>query len=113
MTVPCNQICKYFSSKLNHKAAKKLMTKFASAECNKIFCPSCISYWEFKMRATHEGPDEVSHYELPHLDIYCLQIQDFHFWLFSSPEHKVLMVSYCDQSKSVVLRLSSIINYLH
>ena len=29
--------------------------------------------------------------------------------LFSSPEHEVLMVSYCDQSMSVVRRLSSTI----
>ena len=29
--------------------------------------------------------------------------------VFSSPEHKVLMVSYCDQSMSVVRRSSSTI----
>ena len=29
--------------------------------------------------------------------------------LFSSPEHEVLMVSYCDQSMSVVRRPSSVI----
>ena len=29
--------------------------------------------------------------------------------IFSSPEHEVLMVSYCDQSLSVVRRLSSTI----
>ena len=88
------------------------MTKFASAKCNKLFCPSCLSYWEFKKRANHEGPDEAVHYELPHLDIYCLQILDFHFWLFSSPEQEVVMVSYCDQSMSVVHGWSSVINNL-
>ena len=32
--------------------------------------------------------------------------------LFSSPEHKVLMVSYCDQSMSAVRRASCVINNL-
>ena len=30
-----------------------------------------------------------------------------HLWFFSSPEHEVLMVSYCDQSLSVVRALST------
>ena len=33
----------------------------------------------------------------------------FFFLLFSSPEHEVLMVSYCDQSMSVVRRASSVV----
>ena len=32
--------------------------------------------------------------------------------IFSSPEHEVLMVSYCDQSMSVVRRASSVVNNL-
>ena len=32
--------------------------------------------------------------------------------LVSSPEHEVLMVSYCDQSMSVVRRPSSVVNNL-
>ena len=32
--------------------------------------------------------------------------------LFSSPEHEVLMVSYCDQSLSVVRRVSCAVNNL-
>ena len=32
--------------------------------------------------------------------------------IFSSPEHEVLMVSYCDQSMSVVRRPSSVVNNL-
>ena len=32
--------------------------------------------------------------------------------IFSSPEHKVLMVSYCDQSMSVVRRASCVVNNL-
>ena len=31
-------------------------------------------------------------------------------WLFSSPEHEVLMVSYCDQSMSVVRRQQFVLN---
>ena len=33
-------------------------------------------------------------------------------FLFSSPEHEVLMVSYCDQSMSVILRPSCVVNNL-
>ena len=32
--------------------------------------------------------------------------------LFSSPEHEVLMVSYCDSAVSVVRRASSVVNFL-
>ena len=32
--------------------------------------------------------------------------------VFSSPEHEVLMVSYCDQSMSVVRRASFVVNNL-
>ena len=32
--------------------------------------------------------------------------------LFSSPEHEALMVSYCDQSMSVVRRVSCVVNNL-
>ena len=32
--------------------------------------------------------------------------------IVSSPEHEVLMVSYCDQSMSVVRRASSVVNNL-
>jgi len=28
----------------------------------------------------------------------------FHYFIFNSPEHKVLRVSYCDRSLSVVVR---------
>ena len=31
---------------------------------------------------------------------------------FSSPEHEVLMVSYCDQSLSLVRRVSCVVNNL-
>ena len=33
-------------------------------------------------------------------------------FIFSSPEHEVLMVSYCDQSMSVVRRVSCVVNNL-
>jgi len=33
---------------------------------------------------------------------------NFNFLVFSSPEHKVLRVSYCDRSLSVVRRASSV-----
>ena len=32
--------------------------------------------------------------------------------IFSSPEHEVLMVSYCDRAVSVVSRASSVVNFL-
>ena len=38
--------------------------------------------------------------------------QDEQFHLFSSPEHEVLMVSYCDRAVSVVRRASSVVNFL-
>ena len=41
--------------------------------------------------------------------MYCLLIDTFlniNVTIFSSPEHEVLMVSYCDQSLSVVRALS-------
>ena len=34
------------------------------------------------------------------------------FSFFSSPEHKVLMVSYCDRAVSGVRRASSVVNFL-
>ena len=34
------------------------------------------------------------------------------FYLFSSPEHEVLMVSYCDRAVSGVRRASSVVNFL-
>ena len=33
-------------------------------------------------------------------------------WVFSSPEHEVLMVSYWDSAVSVVRRASSVVNFL-
>ena len=39
-----------------------------------------LSYWEFKdYWANCVNPEEVAHYEPPHLDLYCLQIQLFSF----------------------------------
>jgi len=40
-------------------------------------------------------------------------IQFIHkLFIFSSPEHKVLMVSYCDRALSVVRRASSVVRKL-
>ena len=46
------------------------MTEFASAEL-KMFCVRCIIK---EKRADNVDPDAAAHYELPHLDLHCLQI---------------------------------------
>ena len=72
----------------NSFTTKKQMTKFSSANFQKICNPSYISYWEFKdHRANSVDLDEVAHDEPPHQDLYCLQIQ-----LFWSVLVKELMV---------------------
>ena len=42
---------------------------------------------------------------------HCLAVSE-RVHIFSSPEHEVLMVSYCDQSMSVVSRPSCVVNNL-
>ena len=36
---------------------------------------------------------------------YCVEVNGG--WVFSSPEHEVLMMSYCDQSLSIIRALST------
>ena len=44
----------------------------------KNYFVQAIIYWDFKdQRANSVDPDEAAHYELPHLDLHCLQIEIF------------------------------------
>ena len=60
---------------------QKQTTKFSSASFKKKLLSSSyrdILYWEFKAyRAISVDLDEVAHYEPPHQDLRCLQIQLF------------------------------------
>ena len=68
-------------------STEKQMTKYSSANFQKMWSPSYISYREFKdLRANSVDLDEVAHYELPHQDLCCLQCQ-----LFSSLALKELL----------------------
>ena len=46
------------------------------------------------------------------VELSCGAIERSQYVFFSSPEHEVLMVSYCDQSMSVVRRASFVVNNL-
>ena len=53
-------------------------TKFPSAKLKKKCFVQTVSYPEFKhLRANCVDLDEVAHYEPPHQDPHCLQIQLF------------------------------------
>ena len=56
-------------------------------------CDSSSSWWNVVCRPRFWGP------RLHHCQV--------HYCVFSSPEHKVLMVSYCDRALSVVVRRPS------
>ena len=53
------------------------------------------------------GPDDVSRTRMTTLPILLLELSPF----VSSPEHEVLMVSYCGQSMSVVHRPSCVVRH--
>ena len=53
------------------------MTKFSSANFQKILSPSYIIEDSKNRRQNSIDLDEVAHYEPPHQDLCCLQIQLF------------------------------------
>ena len=72
---------------VNSLTTNKQVTKFSSANFQKIYVKT-ISYLEFKdKRANSVDLDEEAHDEPPHQDLRCLQIQ-----LFSSLVLKELMI---------------------
>ena len=76
----------------NIKATKEQMKKFRSAIFQKYFNQT-VSYWEFKEQiANSVDPDEAAHKELPHLDLYCLQIQ---LWGFKQVEVREGRINQC------------------
>ena len=64
-----------YVSVLNPESAIMQTTKFTSAKVKKEY-----PYREFKDESSNNvDPDEVAHYEPPHLDLHCLPIQLFSF----------------------------------
>ena len=64
----------------NSFTTKKHMSKFSSANFQKLLSPSYIVLRNQRLEGKQVDLDEVAHFEPPHLDLCCLQIP-----LFSSP----------------------------
>ena len=62
---------------LNSFTTKKQMTKFSSANFQKMLSPSYIILRIQRLRANSVDLDEMAHYVSPHQNLRCLQI-----WLF-------------------------------
>ena len=72
---------------LSLKAPKKQTTKFTFAKFQNVFHPSYIALRiQRKKRANSMASDEAAHYELPHLDLHCLQIHMF-FYFDANKKH--------------------------
>ena len=72
---------------LNSLTTKKQTTKFSSADFEKMFSPSYIILEIKRVEGKQWRSRWGSHYEPPHEDLCCLQIQ-----LFSSLVLKKLMI---------------------
>ena len=76
------------SIQLNSLTSKKQMTKLPSANFQKKCQVQAISYWELKdSRANSVDLDEVAHYEPPHQNLRCLQIQLFSSLVLKELKH--------------------------
>ena len=66
-----------FSSLFNSLTTEKQTTKFSSANFQKMLSPSYILLRIQRLEGNSVDLDEVAHYEPPHQDLHCLQIQLF------------------------------------
>ena len=76
-------MCFFFieSGLLTHKALRNRLQNLRPQNFWKCFIQT-LSYWDFKhKRASSVDSDEAAHYEPPHLDLPCLQVQLFSFQL--------------------------------
>ena len=68
--------------KLTHYVPNRQRIKFISEKFTEMLCPSFIKLRIQEQRANSVDPDEVAHYEPPHLALHCIQIPQFSFWCF-------------------------------